>query len=67
MLIYCSQFDNFFLHHQITMERTHEFHDHPLTFFIWKNAENGIKEDSKREKVLMLLLKYSDNDLLLIK
>lgn len=49
------------------MDETHEFHDHPLTFFIWKNAENGVKSDSKREQVLKILLKHSDNDVLLIK
>mmetsp|Transcript_23004 Transcript_23004/g.25553 ORF Transcript_23004/g.25553 Transcript_23004/m.25553 type:complete len:119 (-) Transcript_23004:82-438(-) len=49
------------------MEEQHEFHDHPLTFFIWKNADQGIKEGSKRESLLKILLKHTDNDILLVK
>lgn len=67
MLAYWASSKDFNLQYQTTMDETHEFHDHPLTFFIWKNAENGVKTDSKREQVLKLLLKYSDNDVLLIK
>lgn len=67
ILLYCSKHSGFELSYQISMENTHEFHEHPLTFFIWKNSENGIKKDSKREKVLKILLHYSDNDVLLVK
>lgn len=49
------------------MDGFHEFHDHPLTFFIWKNADEGIKEGSKKEKVLRLLLQHSSIDVLLVK
>lgn len=49
------------------MEGQHEFHDHPLTYFIWKNADDGIKKESKRETLLKLLLQHTNNDILLIK
>jgi len=67
ILMYCSATDDFELPYYINMEGYHEFHDHPLTFFIWKNTDEGVKEGSKREKVLRLLLEHSDNDVLLVK
>lgn len=67
ILMYWSNFKDFELPYHINMEEQHEFHDHPLTFFLWKNVEDGIKKNSKREKVLKLLLKYTNSDVLLIK
>lgn len=45
----------------------HEFHWHPLTFFIWKYSDKGVKEKSKAYFVLNLLLKLSDAIVILIK
>lgn len=59
--------DGFELPYYVNMEEQHEFHDHPLTFFIWKNAEDGVKSGSKRETLLKLLLKHTNNDVLLVK
>lgn len=67
ILMYCSKVPGFHLPYYVNMEGFHEFHDHPLTFFVWKNTEQGIKEGSKRENVLKLLLNHSDNDVLLVK
>ena len=67
ILMYWSKIPNFSLPHYLNMDGHHEMHDHPLTFFIWKNADLGIKEGSKREKILKLLLKFSNNDVLLLK
>lgn len=67
ILMYWDKVPGFELPYYINMEEQHEFHDHPLTFFIWKNADQGIKEGSKRETLLKLLLKHTDNDVLLVK
>ena len=42
-----------------------EFHQHPLTFFIWKYAEKGIKEKSKAYYILHLLLHFTNKEVLL--
>lgn len=67
IMMYWSKLQGFELPYYLNMEGYHEFHDHPLTFFIWKNADQGVKEGSKREIVLKLLLKHTNNDLLLVK
>lgn len=74
ILMYWAKTPGFQMPYYVNMEGQHEFHEHPLTFFLWKSADKGIKEGSKRETVLRLLLKYtggpsaSNNiDILLIK
>lgn len=67
ILLYCSKVPGFKLGFNYNMDGHHEFHDHPLTFFIWKNTDVSVKEGSKREMVLKMLLKLSDNDVLLVK
>lgn len=67
ILMYCKTIPDFEIPYYINMEGRHEFHDHPLTFFVWKNADAGTKEGSKREKTLIHLLQWTDNDVLLVK
>jgi len=67
IMMYWDQIPDFELPYYVNMEGQHEFHDHPLTFFIWKNADQGFKEGSKRETLLKLLLKHTNNDVLLVK
>lgn len=45
----------------------HEFHWHPLTFFIWKYSDKGFKEGSKAYFILNLLLKLSEAEVILIR
>lgn len=47
ILMYWGKIPNFELPFNLNMDGHHEMHDHPLTFFIWKNADSGIKEGSK--------------------
>ncbi|CAI2374812.1 unnamed protein product [Moneuplotes crassus] len=67
IIIYCDKIKDFYLQFHPNTKGEHEFHDHPLTFFIWKNAEEGVKKGSKKETLLKLLLNNSNNDVLLSK